>query len=371
MGYKVKHVSNSRDLKDFIQLPFEIYRNDKLWVPPIRSELRRTLNPRKNPYFKNASLKLFNSYKDDKITSRAAVVINSKHFEKFGTKTAFFGFFESYNDKDSVRNLFNEIEKYCRNNDIEIIEGPFNPNHYSELGMQINNFNKPVSFFQTYNPPYYNELLVDLGFSISSVIHTRRNCSFNDYFSKTDKKNHQDLKLENFSIRPFNLKKMEEELESLREIYNDAFNSNCYFLNVSKEEYLFAAKYLKLVSSPELIQFVEYKGKPVGVFQCVLNINPLLKKLNGKIGPVKYLRFLLQRKKIKEIIIYAVGIKKTFQRSAVYLLLLNKMIETAEKYEVCETTWISKENIFAVRAAERLGLKSDKEFALYSKKLNL
>ncbi len=369
MGYEVSPVSNRKSLKDFIKLPFKIYKDDELWIPPLISELKRTLNTNENPYFKNASLKLFNCYKDKDITSRLAIVINKMHYKKFGIKCAYFGFFESFNDKEAARQLFNEIEKYCIEQNIKLIEGPFNPNHYSELGMQINNFDKPVNFFQTYNPPYYNELLADNGFSISSIIHTRKNCDIKKYISERYGDSTRNFNIDGFTIRAFNLKEMRKELESLREIYNDAFDSNCYFLSVSKEEYLFAAKYLKLVTKPGLIQFVEYEGQPVGVVQCVLNINPLLKKLNGRAGLTGYLKFLKDRQKIREIIIYAVGIKKSFQRTSAYHLLLNKMVDIARNYDICETTWMSKNNIYAIRAAERLGLVPDKEFALYTKKL--
>lgn len=368
MGCKVVPVSNRKLMKDFINLPFQIYRNDSNWISPLKSEVRRTLNDSLNPYFKNSSLKLFNCYKDNHIVSRISVVINKMHFEKFGVRSAYFGFFESYNDAEAAAELFSAVENYCKKNDIEIIEGPFNPNHYSELGIQLNNFNSRPSFFQTYNPDYYNKLLLKNGYSITKVIHTRKNDSIKKYlaekFGNNVPKNDN-----NFTVRSFDLSKMERDLEFLRNIFNDAFSSNWHFLEVSKEEYLFAAKFIKMVTYPELIKFVEYKGQPVGVIQCVLDINPLLKNLKGRAGPIKYLNFLRGRNKIKKVIIYAVGIKESFQHAKPYELLLYEMIKIIKNFEICETTWMSKENIPSIRAAERLGLVPDKEFAIYEKRL--
>ncbi len=369
MGYEVKEASTRRDVDKFVKLPFKIYENDKLWIPPLISEVKKTLNAGKNPYFKNASLKLFICFKDDRVVSRIVIIINKRHEKRFGIKSAIFGFLETFNDNEAVKLLFDEVESYCRENNVKKLEGPFNPNHYSELGMQTNNFDLPVNFFQTYNPYYYNKLLKENGFRISSSVHTRTNKEIRKYiYERYGDKNLLSFP-RGFSIRDFRLNKLETELEYLREIYNDAFDANHYFIPVSKEEYLFTAKHIKLVTYPNLIQFVEYEGKPVGVVQCVLNVNPLLKKLNGRVGPVKYLRYLQERKNVRDIIIYAVGIKKEFQRTSVFKLLLGKMIEIAKEYDVCRTTWMSSDNLLAVKAAERLGMQPDKEFAIYEKLL--
>lgn len=56
MGYTVVPVSDEKRLKEFLRLPFVLYRDDPQWVPPVVSEVRRTLDPKRNPYFANAIL---------------------------------------------------------------------------------------------------------------------------------------------------------------------------------------------------------------------------------------------------------------------------------------------------------------------------
>jgi hypothetical protein len=369
MNYEVKKATNRKIINDFLMLPFEIYRNDKNWIAPITSEIKRTLNKNKNPYFKNTSLELFICYRNNIPTSRVAIIINKVHQDKFKTKSAFFGFFEAIDDSENVRHLFDAVENYCRLNDIEVLEGPFNPNHYSELGMQIDNFNTSPTFFQTYNPAYYCKLLKLVGFKISTIFHTRANQNISKYVQQ--RYGNQSTQSNNgYSIRPFSMRNLNDDLEKVREIFNDAFSDNWHFLPVSKEEYRFSAKFLKLVTYPDLILIAEHQGIPVGVLQCVLDINPLLKDLNGKVTPLKYFQFIRKRKSIRKIIIYAVGIKKDYQRTKVYRLLLNYFCRTASKYECLETTWMSDKNYMAIKASEHLGLKPDKHFAIYEKRLN-
>ena len=98
-------------------------------------------------------------------------------------------------------------------------------------------------------------------------------------------------------IRSFNIKRKEEDLEHLRDIYNDAFSDNWHFIPVSKEEYIFSAKYLHLVTPPDLIKFVEYRGTPIGVVQLALDINPALKEFKGKLRPLKSSQSYQEQKK--------------------------------------------------------------------------
>jgi hypothetical protein len=368
MAYEVRKISSRKSLNDFLNLPFLVYKGDANWIAPITGEIKRILDPTKNPYFRDASLQQFNCYKNNKICSRIAVIINRRYQKIFAKRTAFFGFFESMNDVKAIDHLFHAVEKYCKSLQIETIEGPFNPNHYSELGLQTNQFTTRPTFFQPYNPQYYCHLLEDIGFHISAKFHTRKNEHIGDYI-KQYFHDHNSQSSDEFKLRSFNFRAKEVDLEHLRSIMNDAFSENWHFLPLSQAEYNFAAKYLSLVTPPDLIQFVEYRGEPVGAIHFALDINPLLKKFKGHANPFKYLSFRFNRKNIHTLLIFAVGIRKAFRNSQAIQLLSMVTADIASKYEVLETTWTSSENIPASKAAENFGLKPDKEFAIYEKHL--
>jgi len=150
MSFLVKEITVQDGFEDFLSIPSEIYRNDPYYIAPQSSEVRKVLNPLKNPYFLNASLKIYVCYSDGTPVCRSIMVINHLHWTKWHQKSAFFGFFESLNDCDAVKCLFEKIEVDCRAARAEYLEGPFNPNHYSELGILMDNFNSaPVSLRHT------------------------------------------------------------------------------------------------------------------------------------------------------------------------------------------------------------------------------
>lgn len=364
MSYRVIKISNGKELNDFIELPFNIYKEDKQWVAPIRSELKRILNTKENPYFRKASLELFSCYNDGKIIARISLSVNEDYNMKSNTKTGFFGFFEAFNDKDAVKYLFTELKKYCGENGITRIEGPFNPNLYSEIGMLCCSYDLPPTFFQTYNPEYYNSLLKENGFNVLEVLHTRINTDssrfLNEKFGKSFEHRNEDL-----VVRCFDDRNPARDLEILRDIYNDAFSENWHFTDVSKEEYLFVSKHLKLVTSPDMIKFVEYKGEPVAVVHFALDVNPLLRKFKGKKSIIRYISFLFERKRIDRAVIFAVAIKKNFRNSRVTDLLFKATISIARNYKIVETTWMHDENRVVISIAKKLGLVRDKEFCVY------
>ena len=371
MEYTVREVCDRRSMKDFLGLPRRIYCNDPFWVQPLDSEIKRVLNPRRNPYFANALLALFVCYAGQRAVARTALIVNNQHYRKFGVRAGFYGFFESVDDSDAVRSLFRAVVAKCHLSGVDVLEGPFNPNHYSELGIQVDRFDAPTAFFQTHNPPYYPRLLVQSGFRAAAELFTARNDNAGKYVEERYGPVAQTRVAGDFAVRHPDLKYLKRDLEVIRSVFNDAFSSNWHFLEVTPAEYRFSAKYLAMVTEPELITIVEYQGHPVGVLMCVLDINPLLQRLHGKIGPFSYLRFRRDRSKVNRLIVYAVGIRKQFQRTCVYRLLLDAMCRTARKFDVVETTWMSRSNPLAIHAAERLGMKEDKHFVIYALQLKV
>jgi hypothetical protein len=369
MSYSIRTISDKRGRKDFLELPYKIYRDDPRWVPPLRSETIRILDPLKNPFFFKSTLQKFVGYKDEIPVSRGVAIINRGHWKKFGQNTAFFGFFESIDDPEACFRLFDAMENFCRNEGAEFLEGPFNPNYYSELGLLTENFNDSPVFFETYNPEYYPGLIEGYGFEVINRFHTRINKDVLS-FIRQNKRSVVAVKKESpFTLRKFNLLDKKADLERIREVYNDAFSGNWHFLPVSREEYFFTSRYLSFATRPELVVIVEHGDEPVGVLQCMFNINTTLKSLRGKVRLFDLPKWSMMRKSIREIVIYAIGIKKAYRNSAVFQLLANHMYKIAERYPVVYTSWMSEDNMESVRASAILGLKPYKWFTVYGKSL--
>lgn len=371
MSYAVVPVANRRGLGDFLRLPFRLYRGDPLWVPPVASEVGRTLDADRNPYFAGAALRLFVCYRDGAPVARLSVAVNPAHERAFGVRTGFFGFFESENDGEAARRLFGEAEAFCRARGATVLEGPFNPHHYSELGLQVDRFGTAPTFFQPYNPAYYAELLEGAGFRASVRLQTMANDdAANDLGRRFGALVAAGCR-NGFTVRPFSLRDRARDMEIMREVNNDAFAANWHFLPLSREEYTFSAKHMGLVTRPDLVKFVEHRGRPVAVLHCVLDVNPLLRRWRGAAGPLKLARFMIERRTVRTIVLFTVAIREGYRRSYVSQLLLAEFCRMARDFERAETTWLSPDNRPALRPAESLGMRPDKRFAVFAKELGI
>ncbi len=368
MQYAVVTVATRRQLKNFLALPERVYRGDPHWIAPLRPLVRHALDPRKNPYFAHASLRLFLCYRQGIASGRLAVVIDREQEKREGARIAFFGFFEALEDAEIARRLFGEAERYARAEGAVALEGPYNPNHYSEVGLQASHFEADPVFFQPHNPPYYAGLLAEAGYGVSMKLHTRCNpdlrawlCGRGDGGSSPPR--------EGYTIRSFDMRHMERDLEAVRSVFNDAFAGNWRFVPVSREEYLFASSSLRLVTAPDLVKIVEYRGVPVGVLQCVLDVNPILKRLKGRIRLTELLLYPIRKRSIDRVIVFAVGIRKAHRCSAVIRMLHEAFAEIAHRYRAAEATWMYDDNRIAIREAEHSGMKKEKEYLIFRKEL--
>ena len=368
MSFLVREITIQDGIEDFLSLPMEIYKDNPNRIAPQNAEIMRVLNPVKNPYFLNASLKIYVCYSSGEPVCRSIMVINHHHWTRWKKKSAFFGFFESFEDVNAVRFLFEKIESDCRSAGAEFLEGPFNPNHYSELGILTDNFNSKPAFFETYNPPYYPALLKGADFGECYRFHTRKNNDISSMLAKKYKSSNDEVPSKHITIRKFNIFRFKKDLGILREINNDAFNNNTFFLPLSIEEYKFSAKYLFLVTRPGLIMIAEHNGIPVGAAQFVIDINNLVRTYNGGINAWQIPGFLWKRRKIKELIIFTAGVKKTFRKTRVFSVMLKSAVKIFRDYSAISTTWISDENLGA-NLDDLLEMKPDKHFAIFSKHL--
>ena len=370
MAYEVVPVTGGRRLREFLRLPFALYRDDPLWVPPLMARLRKTLDPGRNPYFANASLRLLLCLKDRTPVARLAVVMDDRRRDgRGGGQTAGFGFFESADDDEAVRCLFEAAEAYCLARGAGSLEGPFNPHHYSELGLQIDRFGTPPSFFQPYNPPFYPALLERAGYRIAARLQTMRNNRIREFLEGRYRERPDAEARNGYAVRPISRRHFRHDLELLREINNEAFSGNWRFLPLGREEFAFAAEGLRLVSPSDLILFVEHRGRPVAALQAALDVNPALRRLRGRPGPLRAIRFLADRRRIRTIIAFTVAIRRDYRHSRVFYALLTAIARVARRFDALETTWVSPDNRPSVRAAESLGATPDKTFAIYAKEL--
>ena len=106
----LKEVSTLRELRQFVSFQYTLYKDNKFWVPPLRSEELFSLRKEKNPAFDFCEAKYWLAIRNNKIIGRIAGIINGKYNEKWGVKTVRFGWFDFLDDREAAAALLDAVE---------------------------------------------------------------------------------------------------------------------------------------------------------------------------------------------------------------------------------------------------------------------
>ena len=159
MSIKIKEVVTKKDLRKFIKFPFELYKNNEFWVPPIISEEMKVLRKDKNPFFEIGEAKYFLAYKDNKIVGRIAGIISNPYIEKVGKLYGRFGWIDFVDDIEVCKKLLDVTEKWMRSKGMVALQGPLGFTNFDPQGMLIEGFQEIGTVAGIYNYPYYSKCI--------------------------------------------------------------------------------------------------------------------------------------------------------------------------------------------------------------------
>ncbi len=176
---------------------------------------------------------------------------------------------------------------------------------------------------------------------------------------------------EDVVVRPLDMKNFKRDVEIIKDVYNAAWELNWGFVPMTPAEMDLMAKELKPIAEPELVLFAEVKGEPVGLAITLPDLNFVLKKLNGKLGPIQLLKFLYYKRKIKGLRSIIFGLKKEYRLTGINVVLYYETEVRGAKlgYDSCEMSWNLEDNDMINRFDEAVGGKLYKKYRLYEKSL--
>jgi GNAT superfamily N-acetyltransferase len=364
---KIETVKTQKDLDAFIKLPWSIYKGDPNWVPPLLSEVREILDTARNPFWQHARREIFLA-RDmaGNPVGRIVAIIDPSQNEFHGDKTGFFGFFECVNDQETADLLFDEAKKCLKAGGMTVMRGPMNPSMNDECGFLLEGFDSPPVAMMTYTPQYYLELAQHYGLRKAKDLYALIKMLKDGVPERLGKIIDRTEKNTRVKVRQLEMKNFVRDIQYLKDIYNSAWEKNWGFIPMTSAEMDLAAEKLKQFVKPELVLFAEIDGQPVGVSVTVPDINQVLIKLDGKLGPVGLAKFLYYRNKIDGIRSLIGGVKKEYRNTGIISVLYRETEKAAVRlgYKWCELSWNLEDNDLINKFDEALGGKVYKKYRI-------
>jgi GNAT superfamily N-acetyltransferase len=356
----------------FIDFPHELYKNDPNYVPELYMAQSDLLNEKKHPFYKHSQVALFLAYEGHTIVGRIAAILNNNHNSFNHTEDGFFGFFDTINNTLVAGLLLERAEEWLHNRGVKQVIGPVNLSTNETCGVLIDGYDTPPVAMMTYNKPYYNDLLLQLGYG--------KNTDLLAYQITPDGLRDKPLQVMNafterlrsrgITIRKANLKEFDKEVEGLKEVYNQAWDKNLGFVPMTDDEFRFMAKDIKMVLDTDFCLVAEHNGRAVGFALCIPDINEVLIQLRkGRLFPFGFIKLLRGLKKIKTLRIIALGVIEEYRmmgiESCFYGTIMQKGLEKGMR--MAEASWILEGNQMMNRALEKINGKVYKKYRIYQK----
>jgi hypothetical protein len=368
---------NRAERKKFIQLAWKINASDPVWVPPLRLTVEDNLDTRKNPFYKHAKIRCWNAYRAGEHVGRISATVDNRHNEFHKERTGFWGFFECIEDPAVSSALFAAAETWIREQGMEICRGPANPSLNHEAGLVINAFDRAPYVMMPHNPAYYVGLVEKAGYKKAKDLFAfdMTPSDFDPRVVRIAEKVKARGKVE---IRPINMKRFQEEVQLIREIYNNAWEKNWGFVPMDDEEFKHLAKSLKDVIWPEFCQLGFVNGKAIGFALSLPDINQVLKGIpSGKLLPFGIFKLLNglrpKAKVIDRVRVITLGVVPEWRASglaSVFYCATYKQAEAMGLHGPSEMSWILEDNRDMISAIEAFaGRPAYKTFRIYDKNL--
>lgn len=164
MAITIKKVTNKSELKKFIRLNYELYKNNPYSVPDLYDDMLNTFNKKKNAAFEFCDADYFLAYKDNELVGRVAAIINHKANSVWNKKEVRFGWIDFIDDQEVSGALIKAVEEWGKERGMEYIQGPLGFTDFDAEGMLVEGFDQLSTMATTYNYPYYPEHMERLGF---------------------------------------------------------------------------------------------------------------------------------------------------------------------------------------------------------------
>lgn len=372
MGLIVRPVESYRDLAAFIDLPWRLYGPSDPWVPPLRIEMKKRLDPRKHPFFEHGMAEYFVAWQAGRPVGRVAAIRNELHEWYHHEPVGFFGFFECIPDIAVARALMDSVLEWLRAWGLKFVRGPMNFSTNEECGLLVEGFDRPPAVLMPYNPPYYAEFLEALGFRKAKDLWAWE-------VDKTTIRMDEVVALSEriaqkwgprLMVRTLQLRRLEEEADVLRSIYNDAWCRNWGFVPMLHREFVAIARDLKPIADPDLALVAEWDGRPVAFTIGIPDIYEVLRRIpNGRLLPFGWWTLLRGLRQIRSFRVITLGVRYDFRYRGIEILLYSELYRRGARkgYTHAEFSWILEDNDLMNRPLERIGARRTKVYRIYER----
>ncbi len=335
---EIREISTRKDLETFVRFPFELYKMNPYWVPPIVKEELEMLDKDVNPVFNNALAHYFLAYKEGKVVGRIAAFINWIEVQELQKQKVRFGWFDAIDDLNVTEKLLEKVIAVGKEHQMKAIEGPMGFSNMDKAGMLIKGFEELNTMITWYNAPYYAEHLEKLQYKIQAewVEYEIKISAFQDSPEKV--KRFSQLIVERYQLKILEFRSHKEILPYVDQMFDllgktyDKLQTYVPIQDYQIQHY--KERYLPFIHPDYIKCIVDANGDLISFAITMPSFSKALKKINGKLFPFGFFHILRARYFNNRASFYLIGVRPDYQNKGITAIIFNEMQKTFNKHGV-------------------------------------
>ncbi len=368
----IHKVENAGDLKTFIQFPYHYYKNDPVWVAPLRSELAGQFNLEKNPFLAHCTYALFLLMDNGLPVGRIAAFVDHLAVDFWQSPIGLFGYYECLSSVDYSKKLLDTARDWLLSQGMKFMRGPWSFVS-QEWGSVVEGFEPSPVVMSPYNPPIYNQHYVDFGLEkvkdlLVYMIDAHKGYQIPERILKLTDKVADRYKV---NTRMLNMKNLDKDVETIISLSNASLITNWGYSPVTDDEVRAVVRDLKQIIHPKAVIFAEdVNGKPVGFAIAIPDINVILRGLNGRLLPFGWIKMLRQLPKIRQYRMFALGVIPEYHGKGIDSLLYRALYELIFSPDLkLEINYVLEDNAPMNNAIMKLGAEPYRRYRVFEMKI--
>lgn len=364
----IQRVQNKADLRRFIQLPYQLYRNDPNWVPPLRSEQWGQYDPKRNPMLDHCEYDLFLLIDGGNVVGRVSAFIDRLAVEHWGQPMGLFGSYECIDDPAAARLLLATARDWLHARGMTAMRGPWSFAS-QEWGLVLEGFTPPPVIMGPYNPPYYNDHMTGFGLRkgkdlLVYLADIRQGYDIPPrYLTLTDRV----AERYQVTVRGLDMARLDEEIVTLVEVINISIADNWGFYPVTEAEAHAIAHDMRQIIHADTVLIAEDAGGRVIGFSIPLpDVNVLLRGLNGRLFPFGWLKLLWGLPRLTDYRLWALGVLPAYHGKGIDALMYRRTYEVLRPRKArVEVNYVLEDNVPMNNALRKLGVSDLRRYRVY------
>jgi len=377
MSLAILPVTNVADRRRFVDLLWDIYRDDPHWVPPLKDEELGLIDPAKNPWFEHAEAALWLAIRDGRPVGRVSAQVDRLVLEQMGAGTGQIGMYEAL-DQDAGALLLATAEQWLRDKGMTRALGPISLSIWDQPGLLVEGYDEPPTAMMGHHRREYKGWLEAAGYAKAKDLYTYELDIRISYPPLLDRLISSGQRNPRIRLRRVDKSRFDEEARLILNLLNDAWSDNWGFVPLTPSEITYAGKKLKPIIFEDLVVVAEVDGAPKAFMITIPDINELIRDLDGKLFPFGWARLLwrLRKPRVRRMRVPLMGVTKDLQGSRLAGQLAFMMIEHCRQASVNvygathgEFGWVLDDNQGMMSIAQLPGAWVNKIYRIYEKAL--